>query len=511
MHALLVYPECPDTFWSFKHALKFITQKAVYPPLGLLTVAAMLPEDWEPRLIDMNVTALRDEDLQWADIVLISAMSVQTRSAREVIGRCKALGKRIIAGGPLFTTSPDDFADVDYLVLNEAEVTLPLFLQDFAGGHARRLYTSTERADLRMTPIPRWELISPQHYASMNIQLSRGCPFDCEFCNITSLFGRVPRLKDPAQVLAELDRLYALGWRGGVFFVDDNFIGQKQQVKDVILPAIINWMRERKYPFSFNTQVSLNLADDAELMARMSDARFSTVFIGIESPHAASLTECNKIPNKDRDLLASIRAIHQAGIQVQAGFIVGFDHDPVSIFEQLINFIQESGIVTAMVGLLNAFPGTRLYERLAQQRRLIGDTTGDNTDYSLNFMPTMSPDTLMRGYQHTVTSIYRPNVYYQRVQQFLSTFRPRHRHLNILKAEYLVTAWKTTWVLGLVEKERMYFWRLLFWSLFHRPRMLPLAMVLWTYGFHFRKCFAFHQATVSNGWIDRSAASHQVT
>ncbi|HEY3418647.1 MAG TPA: DUF4070 domain-containing protein [Armatimonadota bacterium] len=497
MKALLVYPEYPETFWSFKHALKFIAKRAVYPPLGLLTVAAMLPTDWEPRLIDMNVTPLRDEDLQWADIVLISAMSVQTPAVHEVIARSKACGKRIIAGGPLFTSLPDDFAEVDYLVLNEAEVTLPQFLHDFSHGHARHCYASTERADLRTTPIPRWELIKLRHYSSMNLQMSRGCPFDCEFCNITSLFGRTPRIKSTAQVLAELDRLSTLGWRGNVFFVDDNFIGPQAQVKHEILPAIITWMRHHRYPFTFNTQLSLNLADDAELMSLLSKARFATVFIGIESPHAASLLECNKIPNNNRDLLASIRTIHRAGLQVQAGFIVGFDSDPVSIFEQLIKFIQESGVVTAMVGLLNAMPGTRLFQRLQHQHRLLGDTTGDNTDYTMNFAPMMAPKTLLEGYQKIIESIYAPNAYYLRVKQFLHDYHPRQQHRRTFKVNLLATVWKTTWRLGLIEKERSYFWRLLFWSLFHRPRLLPLAMVLSVYGFHFRKSFEFHQAAVS--------------
>lgn len=498
MRALLVYPEYPETFWSFKHALKFIAKKAVYPPLGLLTVAAMLPDDWDPRLIDMNITPLRDDDLRWADIILISAMSIQTHSVHEVIKQCKAFGKCIIAGGPLFTSIPEDFADIDYLVLNEAEVTFPPFLQDFRAGHAQHQYTSIERADLRLTPTPRWELISPQNYVSMNIQLSRGCPFDCEFCNITSLFGRVPRIKDTTQMLAELDAIYALGWRGGVFFVDDNFIGQKQQVKNTILPALISWMNQRKHPFIFNTQVSLNIADDSELLTRMSEARFSTIFIGIESPNEASLTECNKIPNKDRDLLANIRTIHQAGLQVQAGFIVGFDNDPASIFEQLIKFIQESGIVTAMVGLLNAMPGTRLYQRLQNQHRLLQDTTGDNTDYTLNFSPVMTSESLMQGYQHIIESIYAPNAYYQRLKQFLRAYQPRHQQRGIFTVRHLLAAWKTTWTLGMIEKERTYFWRLLFWSLFHRPQLLPLAMILSAYGFHFRKCFEYHQATASN-------------
>ncbi len=489
MKALLVYPDYPETFWSFKHALKFIAKKAVYPPLGLLTVAAMFPADWEPRLIDMNVTTLRDDDLRWADVVLISAMSVQTPTVRTLIDRCKALGKRIIAGGPLFSTLPDDFPDVDHLVLDEAEMTFPLFLRDFAQGHAQHCYTSSERADLHTSPVPRWELIDRRHYSSMNLQLSRGCPFDCDFCGISSQFGRIPRTKSKGQIIAELERLYALGWRDNVFFVDDNFIGQKGQVKDEILPAIIAWMAERKHPFAFNTQVSLNLADDTQLMALLAEARFTTVFIGIESPNEDSLSECNKTPNKNRDLLSSIRTIQRAGLQVQAGFIVGFDNDPAAIFERLTSFIQESGVVMAMVGLLNALPGTRLYQRLKEQRRLVCDTTGNNTDYTLNFKPIMSPEALMRGYRSIIESIYAPDAYYQRVKRFLRDYKPRHRHIRLFRVSHLLTACKTTLSLGFIEKERTYFWRLFFWSLFHRPKLLPLAMVLTACGFHFRKSF----------------------
>lgn len=497
MNALLVYPEYPDTFWSFKHALKFIAKRAVYPPLGLLTVAAMLPDDWEPRLVDMNVEPLRDEDLQWADVILISAMVVQTTSVRDVIARGKAFGKRIIAGGPLFTSLPDEFADVDFLVLNEAEVTLPRFLHDFGLGQARHCYASTEHADLQATPMPRWDLIERRHYTSMNLQMSRGCPFDCEFCNITSLYGRKPRIKRSVQVLAELERLYALGWRGSVFFVDDNFIGPISQVKYEVLPAIVAWMRTHRDPFTFNTQVSLNLADDAELLTLLTAARFATVFIGIESPNSASLAECNKIPNTNRDLLASILTIHRAGLQVQAGFIVGFDSDPTSIFAQLITFIQQSGIVMAMVGLLNALPGTRLHQRLERQHRIVRDTTGDNTDFTLNFSPAMSPETLLDGYQQIIATIYAPPAYYQRVKQFLHDFHPQRQPRRAVSIDLLATVWKTTLALGFIEKERTYFWRLFFWSLCRRPRLLPLAMILTVYGFHFRKCFEFHQAAVS--------------
>ena len=497
VRALLIYPEYPETFWNFKYALKFIAKRATYPPLGLLTIAALLPSDWEQRLIDMNTTSLRDEDLRWADIVLLSAMSIQQTSVREVIDRCKAQGVKIVAGGPLFTSTPDEFAGVDYLVLNEAETTLPAFLRDFAVGQARHCYTSVELADLNTSPIPRWDLVRMKQYVSMNLQLSRGCPYDCEFCNITTLFGRAPRMKSAAQVIAELNRLYELGWRGSVFFVDDNLIGNKKKIKREILPAMIEWMKERKYPFFLNSQVSINLADDDELLELITQAGFNTVFIGIESPNEESLAECNKIPNKGRDLMAGIRKLQRHGLQVQAGFIVGFDNDPASIFERLIAFIQESGIVTAMVGLLNAPHGTRLYQRLQTEDRLLGEMTGDNTDYSLNFVPKMNIDILLNGYRNIIESIYSPNAYYQRLKQFLKEFRPGRQRVWDFRLRYVFAAVKMMVVLGMLEKERMYYWRLFFWAMVNRPRLLPLAIALTAYGFHFRKCFEQHSRVTS--------------
>ncbi|MFN2132095.1 MAG: B12-binding domain-containing radical SAM protein, partial [Anaerolineae bacterium] len=265
MKILLVYPEFPDTFWSFRHALKFIRKRAGAPPLGLLTVAAMLPEEWETRLVDANVGRLRDEDLRWADYVFLSAMVVQRASAREVIDRCRELGVKVVAGGPLFTGDPESFDDVDHLVLNEAEITLPPFLADLEQGSAKRMYSTSEFPNIQETPAPRWELLDLRRYASMAIQFSRGCPYDCEFCNITALFGRRPRIKTAEQIVSELDTLYALGWRSGVFFVDDNFIGNRRALKEEVLPALIEW-RQGKAGLPFNTEVSINLADDDELM-----------------------------------------------------------------------------------------------------------------------------------------------------------------------------------------------------------------------------------------------------
>ncbi|MHB9025034.1 MAG: B12-binding domain-containing radical SAM protein [Armatimonadota bacterium] len=488
MRVLLVSPQHPDTFWGFKYALRFISRKASFPPLGLLTVAAFLPREWETRVSDLNVAPLKDRDILWADYVFISAMSVQQASARKVIDRCKALGARVVAGGPLFTAAPDEFPDVDHLVLNEAEITLPPFLTDLSRGVPQRVYASEVRADLRTTPLPRWDLLNHKHYASMSLQYSRGCPYDCEFCDITVLYGRSPRTKDASQVIAELDALYATGWRGGVFFVDDNFIGNKVKVKREILPAIIAWMQAKKHPFNYFTEASINLADDDELMRLMAQAGFDTVFIGIESPNEDSLVECQKIPNKDRDLIASVKKIQQAGLQVQGGFIVGFDSDPASIFDRLIAFIQESGIVTAMVGLLNAPRKTKLYQRLHSEGRLLQDISGDNTDLSMNFIPRLNPDVLLNGYRDIVKTIYAPREYYQRIRQFFRVYRPAKRTYRF-RFVYLNALFKSALLLGILGKGRIYYWKLFFWTLFTRPSLFPLAITLFVYGYHFRTVF----------------------
>jgi radical SAM superfamily enzyme YgiQ (UPF0313 family) len=493
MKVLLVYPEYPDTFWSFSYALKFISKKAAHPPLGLLTVAAMLPDTWEKRLVDLNVRRLEDKDLLWADYVFLSAMSIQKESVKTVLARCREIGVKVVAGGPLFTQEREEFDDVDHLVLNEAEVTLPLFLADLQAGRPRHIYASdNEWADMTTTPGPLWALINMKHYASMNIQYSRGCPFDCEFCNITSLYGRVPRTKKSEQVIAELEKLYALGWKGGVFFVDDNFIGNKIKLKKEILPPIIRWMEERKYPFSLFTEASINLADDEELMRMMVQAQFDSVFVGIESPNEESLQECTKIPNRNRDLIASVRKIQSFGMEVQAGFIVGFDKDPVAIFERMIEFIQESRIATAMVGLLNAPRGTKLYKRLLGENRLVKSVTGDNTDFSMNFIPKMSYEGIITGYKKIIDTIYSPKHYYARVKKFLKDYRPTQKKIFHVRWSYLKAGLKSVVILGVIGKERFYYWRLFFWSLFRRPGLFPMAITFSIYGFHFRKVFEQH-------------------
>jgi len=331
---LLVYPKYPETFWGFKYAIKFISKKSVYPPLGLLTVAALLPSSWEKKLVDLNVRTLRDKELKWADYVFISAMDVQKKSVKEIIGQCQKLGTKIVAGGPLFTSNPDQFPDIDYLVLNEAEITLAPFLKDLQNGTAKHLYFSDTWANIEKTPLPLWQLINFKNYTAMNIQYSRGCPFNCDFCDITILYGRQVRTKNKQQILTELNSLYFLGWRGVVFIVDDNFIGNTVKLKTQILPALINWTKKNKQPFTFHTESSINLADDPELISLMVQTGFNTVFIGIETVHEESLAECGKFQNQNRNLIESIKKIQRLGLQVQGGFIVGFDHDDEGIFDR---------------------------------------------------------------------------------------------------------------------------------------------------------------------------------
>ncbi|MCD6520792.1 MAG: B12-binding domain-containing radical SAM protein [Anaerolineae bacterium] len=486
MRILFVYPEFPDTFWSFKHALQFIRKKASFPPLGLLTVAALLPREWEKRLIDMNVTTLRREDVEWADYVFLSAMVVQRESARQVIRLCKDIGTKIVAGGPLFIGEYQDFDEVDHFVLGEGEVTLPLFLEDLARGQPKRVYQSNEFADMTKTPTPLWELMDMKQYSSMCIQYSRGCPFNCEFCNITAMFGHRPRTKTAQQIIAELDALYELGWRGGVFFVDDNFIGNKRQLKTEILPALIEWRKDKK-GFGFQTEVSINLADDPELLRLMVEAGFDRVFVGIETPDEESLAECNKFQNRGRDLAAAVRTLQHAGLEVQGGFIVGFDSDKPSIFQRQIDFIQRTGIVTAMVGLLQAPYGTRLYERLKAEGRLLGKLSGNNTDNTMNFIPKMDPDILHRGYERILNTIYSPRHYYERVRTFLKEYQKPPTIKPVLQKEHILAFFKSIVKLGIWGKERLEYWKLFFWALFRRPKLFPQAITFAVYGYHFRR------------------------
>ena len=485
MKALLIYPAFPDTFWSFRHSLKFIRKKSAFPPLGMLTVGAMMPAEWSKRLVDLNVESLTDEDLKWADYVFIGAMVVQRKSAQQTIERCKAVGLKVVAGGPLFTSEYEQFETVDHFILNEAELTLPEFLADFQRGSLKRIYTTSEYADIQETPIPMWELINLNRYATMSIQFSRGCPFNCDFCNVTALFGHKPRIKTAEQIIAELDYLYQRHWRGQIFFVDDNFTGNKKYLMNHLLPALIEWQKG-KSGFLFNTEASINLADNEDLMHTMVEAGFDTVFVGIETPDEESLAECNKKQNKNRNLIQSVKRIQRTGLQVQGGFIVGFDSDGPSIFQRQIDFIQKSGIVTAMVGLLQAPPGTRLYERLKSEGRLSGLLSGDNVDGTTNIIPKMDKGQLLKGYQKILSNIYRPRPYYQRIKTFLREYKAPKISIKFDFQGFLAF-FRTSIRIGIFGKERIQYWNLMVWTLCRCPKLLPLAITLAIHGHHFRK------------------------
>jgi radical SAM superfamily enzyme YgiQ (UPF0313 family) len=489
MKVLLVSPQYPDSFWSYKYALRFISKKAALPPLGLITVSAMLPETWQKRLVDMNVDSLLTSDIRWADFVFISAMYIQRDSASMVIDECVRQGVKIVGGGPLFTQDYQNYPQVDHLVLNEAEITLPLFLKDLSEGNPAKVYMTDKFPDITSTPVPDYHLLSVKSYASMNIQISRGCPFSCDFCEITSLFGHKVRIKSAHQIVAELDKLYELHWRRPVFVVDDNFIGNKKAIKYELLPVMKEWMIRHNYPFTFNTEASIDLSDDPELMLLMADTGFDSVFIGIETPEENSLNECNKVQNKNRDLVQSVRKIQKSGLQVSGGFIVGFDNDSPSVFQRQIDFIQKSGIVSAMVGLLNAPKNTRLYARLKAENRLTVEASGNNTDLSMNFIPKMNNQDLVRGYKKIIHDIYTTKPYYKRIRQLLTNYNPEFKKPLKLNYTHLSAILKSIFIIGMLNKGRRQYWKLLIWTLFRRPALVSDALTFSIYGYHFRKVF----------------------
>jgi radical SAM superfamily enzyme YgiQ (UPF0313 family) len=364
---------------------------------------------------------------------------------------------------------------------------LPLFIEDLENGIEKRIYSSDKYADITKSPLPDYSLLNAGKYATAGIQYSRGCPFDCEFCDITALFGRHVRTKTTSQIISELDQLVKMKWTGSVFFVDDNFIGHKKKLKDELLPALITWMEVNKNPFFFITEASINLADDKDLMDMMVKAGFAKVFVGIETPEESCLMECNKLHNNNRDLIESVKVIQRYGMEVYAGFIVGFDNDPPNIFQRQVDFIQKSGIITAMVGLLNAPRLSKLYRRLENEGRIVHKFTGDNTDYSINFVPVMDKNELLNGYQNIIRGIYSSKAYYARVKTFLKQYDPPSMQpFSFSRAMALV---KSIIYIGILRKNRIYFWKIFFWSIFNKPKTFPLAVTYSIYGYHFRRVF----------------------
>ena len=486
MKVLLVNPEFPDTYWSFRHALPFEGKRSVFPPLGLMTVSALLPKDWERRLVDLNVRQLKDSEIEWADMVFVTGMLAQKKSLHSVVERSKQLGKKVVLGGPYVTSTIEDLPDADHLFLGEAETTLPRFCEDLKRGEAKRSYKAPERPPLSITPIADFHLAELKQYSSMSVQYSRGCPFSCEFCDIIEIYGRVPRTKSNSQMLAEFDALKRLGWRGALFIVDDNFIGNKKNVRQ-LMPALIEWQKNNGYPFSLLTEASVNLADDDELLANMREAGFRRVFLGIETPVEESLKEAQKTQNRG-NLLDSVKKIQSYGIEVMAGFIVGFDNDPDDIFERQIQFIRDSAIPLAMVGMLNALPDTQLWRRLEREGRLLGEASGNNTVSTVNFVPKMDLDRLVSGYQTIMQTIYKPSEYYQRALDSLKRTPqegPEPDHYTALSA--MTSLVRLLLTLGVLDSERREFWRFFIQAVGkHRDRMTE-ALRMAAMGYHFRK------------------------
>ena len=483
MNVLLIYPRFPDTYWSFRYALSFQGKRAAQPPLGLLTVAALLPASWNKRLIDMSVERLRDRDLAWADVAFISGMHVQERELISIVRRCRGLGLRTVVGGPITSSLAHAALECDHVVIGEAEDLIDGLAADLERGTARPLYQSAERPGLERSPLPDLSLIRMQRYSTMTVQCSRGCPFSCEFCDIIEIYGRRPRTKEPAQVLAELDQLYDAGWHGPVFIVDDNFIGNKVRAR-LLLAAMSAWQKAHDYTFRFITEASINLADDPVLLESMREAGFASVFLGIETPDESSLAATNKLQNTRRDLLDSVATIQQYGIEVMGGFILGFDTDREDIFDRLVEFIQKSAIPIAMVGLLQAMPGTQLFRRLSREGRIVDSGGGNNMDCHLNFRPRMNAERLIEGYRSVLSRIYASEPYYRRVRSYLSRCRPQYRaHFSFANLRAFILSLVRQGILG---RSRASYWKFVATAATRHPRSFGTAMTMAVMGYHFQ-------------------------
>ena len=472
MNTLLVYPLFPKSFWSFEKTLELVGRKAMLPPLGLITVAAILPQQWDFRLIDLNVEAISEADWQWADLVILSGMIVQKEDLLAQVREARHRGKKVAVGGPYATALPDEVqsAGANYLILDEGEITLPMFVEAFLQGQESGWFRASEKPDVTTTPVPRFDLLNMEAYSEMAIQFSRGCPFQCEFCDIIVLYGRKPRTKDPEQIIAELNRLYELGWRRGIFMVDDNFIGNKRNVK-LLLQQMIPWMEERGYPFSFDTEASVDLAGDQELMDLMTAAGFGAVFLGIETPDESSLQTTKKFQNTRDPLSDSIHKITSSGLRVMAGFIIGFDGEKTGAGQRLVDFVEKTSIPTAFYSILQALPDTALWHRLKKEGRLLNGTGNINQTTLINFIPTRSITEIAHEYIDGFMQLYDPMNFLDRTYRhyrILGT-APCHRKRrenrqgkpkgksNIdwksLQA-FLILAWRQ----GVVRTTRVRFW-----------------------------------------------------
>ena len=489
-NALLVYPEHPPTYWGGNFALEIVGIKAAFPPLGLLTIAAMFPPEYDLRVVDMNATSLEESDLEWADMVFTSTMITQRVSLQAVIERCNQAGVPVVAGGPHPTTFHDEIEGVDHFVLDEAEEIFPEFLRDLEGGKAKAIYREPRKPDVTQTPVPRFDLIDMKNYDIMGVQFSRGCPFDCEFCYITKLYGRVPRTKTPDQMVNEFELLYRLGWRGQVFLVDDNFIGNKRDAMN-LLPVLADWQRAHRYPFTLTTEASVNLARMDELMDAMVEAGFDTVFLGIETPNPKALLKTKKPQNiskrEENYLFNAVRKIQQKGMQVQGGFILGLDDDDEGVFDAQIEFIQKVGIPVAPIYMLTAVKGTDMYNRLKSENRILEVSIGGNA-MTLNFKPEMDPKILIEGYRRVTATLYDPTLenYFKRCLTLFEHLKPvphllKPRSKNAIYAELMgvrgrLSANQVPAYMNFIAKVAK-----------NHPPMLSKAIRLAGLGYHFEK------------------------
>ena len=495
-NALFVYPKFPPSYWGFKYALEFLGKKSSMPPLGLLTIAGMFPKNYNLKVVDMNIEPLTDAHLEWADVTLTSTMIVQKDSLYEVAERCNRASVPIIAGGPHPTSYYDNIkeetdAEIDHFLFGEVEEVFEDFLTDFESGSAQEIYREKRKPDITKTPPPRYDLININSYGSMALQFSRGCPFNCEFCDITKLFGRVPRTKSNEQMLSEFEMLYKLGWDGAMFVVDDNFIGNKRDAMR-LLPAVQQWQEERQFPFSLYTEASVNLVEIPEMLDAMSGAGFNMVFLGIESPNDEALLSTSKGQNTSKEeeagsyLLRAIRKIQSKGMEVTGGFIIGLDGD--TEFDSHINFIQEAGIPMAMAGLLTALKETDLWHRLKQEDRLLGESSGNQTDMTLNFVPEIPRDKLMAEYRRVVSTLYDPTLknYFARCLTLLEHMPHTSHNVRSIRMEEL-RAFMRSIQQQLFSRQGWEYTRYLFKTLKNHREMFPEAVRLAVMGYHLEK------------------------
>jgi radical SAM superfamily enzyme YgiQ (UPF0313 family) len=488
VRALLVYPQFPKTFWSYEKILELVNRKVVLPPLGLVTVAAILPQTWEFKLVDRNIRAVTEEEWQWADIVIMSAMIVQKDDLLAQIQIAKQHNTLVAVGGPYPTSQPEMVETADFMILDEGEITLPMFVEAIERGDTSGVFRAAngEKPDVTGTPVPRYDLLELDAYDMMSVQFSRGCPFQCEFCDIIVLYGRKPRTKEPAQILAELQCLYDLGWRRGVFMVDDNFIGNKRNVK-LLLHALKDWQTEHQYPFRFDTEASIDLAQDAELMDLMVECNFAAVFIGIETPDEASLALTKKFQNTRGSLSDSISAITKVGLRPMAGFIIGFDGEKTGAGNRIVQFVEQSGIPTTTFAMLQALPNTALWHRLEKEGRLSSQNANLNQTALMNFVPTRPLAEIANEYVEAFNEIYEPEKFLDRTYRcFRQMGAPRHMppaqfpELIILRALFLVI-----WRQGIVRSTRWKFWHHLVGILVHNPKVFDHYLSVCAQNEHF--------------------------